>query len=136
VHLPDKLTYKGMMLSGVPNFALTIGYTNASWTLKADLTADYVCRLLNHMVARGYRQCMPASDAPGVTRRPLIDLASGYVQRSIGELPAQGSERPWRVRQNYALDMLDFRLGDLDDGVMQFSAGRACAAASPVPAAA
>jgi monooxygenase len=125
VHLPDKLTYKGMMFSGVPNFALTIGYTNASWTLKADLTADYVCRLLNRMAERGYRECRPASEAPGVTRQPLIDLASGYVRRSINELPAQGSKRPWRVRQNYPLDMLDFRRGDLDDGVMQFSAGRA-----------
>jgi monooxygenase len=135
VHLPGKLTYKGMMLSGVPNFALTIGYTNASWTLKADLTADYVCRLLNHMAARGYQECMPASDAPGVTRQPLIDLASGYVQRSIRELPAQGSKRPWRLRQNYPLDMLDFRLGDLDDGVMQFSTRHDIPAPSPVPAA-
>ncbi len=124
VHLPDTLAYKAMMLSGVPNFAMTIGYTNASWTLKADLTADYVCRLLNHMAARGYRECMPARDAPGVTRRPLIDLASGYVQRSIAELPSQGSERPWRVHQNYPRDVLDFRRGTLEDGVMQFSTGR------------
>jgi monooxygenase len=127
VHLPDRLAYKGMMLSGVPNFALTIGYTNASWTLKADLTADYMCRLLNHMAAHGYRQCMPEPDPQGVTRRPLIDLASGYVQRAITELPAQGSEPPWQLRQNYPLDMLDFRRAELDDGVMQFSAGR------PVP---
>jgi monooxygenase len=135
VHLPDTLAYRGMMLSGVPNFAMTIGYTNASWTLKADLTADYVCRLLNHMAAHGCRQCVPASDPQGVTRRPLIDLASGYVQRSINELPAQGSERPWEVRQNYPLDMLDFRRADLDDGVMQFSADRP-APRRPEPAAA
>ena len=135
VHLPDTLAYRGMMLSGVPNFAMTIGYTNASWTLKADLTADYVCRLLNHMAAHGYRQCMPAPDPQGVIRRPLLDLASGYVQRSIDELPAQGSERPWQVRQNYPLDMLDFRRADLDDGVMQFSAGRP-APRRPEPAAA
>jgi monooxygenase len=135
VHMPDTLAYRGMMLSGVPNFAMTIGYTNASWTLKADLTAGYVCRLLNHMAAHGYRQCMPASDPQGVIRRPLIDLASGYVQRSINELPAQGSERPWEVRQNYPLDMLDFRRADLEDGVMQFSAGRP-APRRPEPAAA
>jgi monooxygenase len=135
VHLPDTLAYRGMMLSGVPNFAMTIGYTNASWTLKADLTADYVCRLLNHMGAHGYRQCMPAPDPQGVIRRPLLDLASGYVQRSIDELPAQGSERPWQVRQNYPRDMLDFRRADLDDGVMQFSAGRP-APRRPEPAAA
>ena len=131
VHLPDTLAYKGMMLSGLPNFAMTIGYTNASWTLKADLTADYVCRLLNHMAAHGYRECMPAPDAPGVTRRPLLDLASGYVQRSIQELPSQGTERPWRMHQNYPLDLLDFRRSDLDDGVMQFSAGRPAAPRQP-----
>ena len=124
VHLPDTVAYRGMMLSGVPNFAMTIGYTNASWTLKADLTADYVCRLLEHMAAHGYRQCMPASDPPGVTRRPLLDLTSGYVQRALGELPSQGSERPWQVRQNYPRDLLDFRRAELDDGVMQFSTGR------------
>lgn len=124
VHLPDTLAYKGMMLSGVPNFALTIGYTNASWTLKADLTAAYVCRLLNHMAGRGLLECRPATEPPGVERRPFIDLAAGYVQRSIQELPAQGSRRPWRVRQNYPLDLLDFRRGELEDGVMQFSTGR------------
>jgi monooxygenase len=122
VRLPDTLAYKAMMLSGVPNFAMTVGYTNASWTLKADLTADYVCRLLNHMSARGYRACMPAREAPGVARRPLIDLASGYVQRSLQDLPSQGSQRPWRVHQSYARDLLDFRRGELEDGVMQFSA--------------
>jgi monooxygenase len=135
VHLPDTLAYRGMMLSGVPNFAMTIGYTNASWTLKADLTAGYVCRLLNHMAVRGHRQCMPAPDPPGVTRRPLLDLASGYVQRSINELPSQGTERPWRMRQNYPLDLLDFRRAELEDGVMQFSAGRP-APRQPQPAAA
>jgi monooxygenase len=135
VHLPDTLAYRGMMLSGVPNFAMTIGYTNASWTLNADLTANYVCRLLNHMAAHGYRQCMPAPHPEGVTRRPLIDLASGYVQRSIDELPAQGSARPWQVRQNYPLDLLDFRRANLDDGVMQFSTARP-APRHPEPAAA
>jgi monooxygenase len=133
--LPDTLAYRGMMLSSVPNFALTIGYTNASWTLKADLTADYVCRVLNHMAAHGYRQCMPAPDPQGVTRRPLLDLASGYVQRSVKELPAQGSKRPWQMRQNYPLDMLDIRRAALEDGVLTFSAGR-LAPRQPEPAAA
>ncbi|MGI8715162.1 MAG: flavin-containing monooxygenase [Solirubrobacteraceae bacterium] len=123
VQLPDKLAYRGMMLSGVPNFALTIGYTNASWTLKADLVADYVCRLLNHMRAHGYRECVAPDDPPGVQREPLIDLSSGYVQRSVRDFPQQGSELPWRVRQNYALDRRDFRRGGVDDGVMQFSRG-------------
>lgn len=124
VHLPQQLTYKGMMLSGVPNFAFTIGYTNASWTLKADLTAEYVCRLLNHMRREGYAQCVPAADDPGLIREPLINLTSGYVLRSVQDFPTQGSKRPWRVHQNYARDALDFRLGSVDDGVLRFSGRR------------
>ena len=121
VELPETVAYKGMMLSGVPNFAFAMGYTNASWTLKADLTARYVCRLLNHMRARGLRQCVPILDDPELGREPLIDLASGYVQRSVAAFPAQGSRRPWRVHQNYVLDLLAFRLGRVDDGVLRFS---------------
>jgi monooxygenase len=121
VTLPDTLTYKGMMLGGVPNFAFTVGYTNASWTLKADLTAAYVCRLLNHMRRHGFRECVPSAQDADLTREPLLNLASGYVLRSIGDFPAQGAHRPWRVHQNYALDVLDFRFGGVDDGVMVFS---------------
>ena len=120
VHLPDRVVYKGMMLSDVPNFAFTVGYTNASWTLKADLTAAYVCRLLNHMRRHGYTRCTPADEDPGLGREPLINLSSGYVLRSVQDFPAQGSKRPWRVHQNYALDVLDFRLGRVDDGTMHF----------------
>jgi cation diffusion facilitator CzcD-associated flavoprotein CzcO len=123
VHLPDQVVYRGMMLSGVPNFAFTVGYTNASWTLKADLTAAYVCRLLNHMRRHGYSQCMPADEDPGLIREPLLNLTSGYVRRSVKDFPSQGSKRPWRVRQNYALDVLDFKLGGVDDGVMRFERG-------------
>ena len=121
VHLPDQVVYKGMMLSGVPNFAFTVGYTNASWTLKADLTASYVCRLLNHMRRHGYAQCMPADQEPELVREPLLNLRSGYVLRSVQDFPSQGSKRPWRVHQNYALDVLNFKLGGIDDGVMRFS---------------
>jgi cation diffusion facilitator CzcD-associated flavoprotein CzcO len=121
VHLPDQVVYKGMMLSGVPNFAFTVGYTNASWTLKADLTASYVCRLLTHMRHHGYAQCMPADKDPGLAREPLLNLNSGYVLRSVQDFPSQGAKRPWRVHQNYALDVLDFKLGGVDDGVMRFS---------------
>jgi cation diffusion facilitator CzcD-associated flavoprotein CzcO len=121
VHLPDRLAYRGMMLSDVPNFALTVGYTNASWTLKADLTATYVCRLLNHMREHGYRVCMAPTD-PSVQRLPLIDLKSGYVQRAVKDFPKQGDALPWRVRQNYPLDRYDFRRAEIEDGVMQFSA--------------
>jgi monooxygenase len=121
VHLPDHVVYKGMMLSGVPNFAFTVGYTNASWTLKADLTASYVCRLLNHMRRRGYTECRPADAVPELVREPLLNLSSGYVLRSVHEFPAQGSTRPWRLRQNYVLDVVDLKLGGIADGVMRFS---------------
>ncbi|HEY2319391.1 MAG TPA: NAD(P)/FAD-dependent oxidoreductase [Solirubrobacteraceae bacterium] len=121
VRLPDHVVYKGMMLSGVPNFAFTVGYTNASWTLKADLTAAYVCRLLNHMRRHGFASCTPADEDPELIREPLINLSSGYVLRSVQDFPTQGSKRPWRVHQNYALDVLDFKLGGVDDGVMRFS---------------
>jgi cation diffusion facilitator CzcD-associated flavoprotein CzcO len=135
VHLPDQVVYRGMMLSGVPNFAFTVGYTNASWTLKADLTAAYVCRLLNHMRRHGYASCTPSAHNPDLVREPLINLTSGYVRRSVQDFPSQGSRRPWRVRQNYALDMLDFKVGGVDDGVMRFDRNGADpdagAAASP-----
>jgi cation diffusion facilitator CzcD-associated flavoprotein CzcO len=134
VSLPETVAYRGAMLSGVPNFAMTIGYANASWTLRADLTADYVCRLLNHMAAHGYRECRPAADPPGIDRRPLLDLSSGYVLRSVRDLPSQGSRRPWRMRQNYALDLLDIRRADLEDGVMRFSTPAPAAHAQPAAA--
>ena len=94
VDLPSKLTYKGMMLEGVPNLALAVGYTNASWTLKCDLTCDYVTRLLNHMRATGLRQCTPVNHDASVTRAPLLGLSSGYVQRSADRFPKQGSKVP------------------------------------------
>jgi monooxygenase len=122
VKLSDAIAYKAMMLGGVPNFAFTMGYPNATWTLKADLTSEYVCRLLRHMRRRGYRVCVPEPEA-GMVRRPLISLASGYVQRSIDAFPAQGSKRPWRLRDSYALDALDVKLRRVDDGVMRFARG-------------
>jgi len=121
VHVPDRLTYKSLMLEDVPNLAFTIGYTNASWTLKADLTSEYVCRLLNHMDQGGYDVCVPHNDDPTITAEPLIDLASGYVQRSIDQMPKRGSKEPWRLRQNYAVDIVNLRHGQLEDGVMRFS---------------
>jgi monooxygenase len=123
-------TYKGMMLSGVPNFAFTIGYTNASWTLKADLAAEYICRLLNHMRAGGYRQCVPLASDPSITEEPLLDFTSGYVLRSLELLPKQGSKEPWRLKQNYPLDLRTLRYGPVDDGSLRFSRG--APAANPV----
>lgn len=121
VHVPDRKTYKGMMLEGVPNFAFAIGYTNASWTLKADLTGEYLCRLLRHMDAHGHRQCVPRNDDPAVTERPLLDFAAGYVQRSIDILPRQGSKAPWRLWMNYPADVLALRFGSITDKAMKFS---------------
>jgi cation diffusion facilitator CzcD-associated flavoprotein CzcO len=114
------VAYKGMMLSGLPNLAFTIGYTNASWTLKADLVAEYVCRLLNHMDADGYDICVPHLSDPSVTPEPIIDFSSGYVQRSIADLPKQGSKEPWKLRQNYPVDLRQLRFGALEDGAMEF----------------
>jgi monooxygenase len=121
VALPDCLTYKGMMLEGVPNAAMSFGYTNASWTLKCDLTCEYVCRLLNHMREHGQDYCVPDSGNQAVTPEPLIGLNSGYVLRALDQFPHQGAERPWRLHQNYALDVMSLRLGELEDGAMRFS---------------
>jgi monooxygenase len=115
------LNYKGMMYSDVPNLASSFGYTNASWTLKCDLTCEYVCRLINYMGRHGYRQCMPHNVDPGITELPSLDFSSGYVQRSIAQMPKQGSKRPWRLYQNYALDIVTLRFGTVDDGVMKYS---------------
>jgi cation diffusion facilitator CzcD-associated flavoprotein CzcO len=129
VDLPSTFSYKGMMYSGVPNLASSFGYTNASWTLKADLTAGYLCRLLNHMRRRGYTEARPLPQGP-IEPTPWLDFSSGYVQRALSRLPRQGTAAPWRVYQNYALDVLAFRFGKLEDGVMHFA--RPHAVAKPV----
>ncbi len=121
VDFAKTLNYKGMMYSDVPNLAATLGYTNASWTLKCDLTCEYVCRLLNYMDRHGYRQCVPHNDDSTITPLPSLSFSSGYVQRSIADLPKQGSKRPWRLYQNYALDIVSLRFGKVDDGVMRYS---------------
>ncbi len=120
IDLAKTMSYKGMMFSGVPNFAAAFGYTNASWTLKADLTCEYVCRLLRYMDRRGYRQCMPKRD-PSVAELPWLDFTSGYVQRALHQLPRQGAKKPWRLYQNYARDLMALRFGSVKDGAMQFS---------------
>ncbi len=126
VEVAKTMSYKGMMLSGVPNLAVALGYTNASWTLKCDLTCGYVCRLINFMEKQGYRQCTAQNRDPSIREVPFIDFSSGYVQRSIHKFPKQGSKAPWRLYQNYALDIVALRFGALEDGAMVFS--------SPTPA--
>jgi len=134
VELAETMSYKGMMLSGVPNFAITFGYTNASWTLKADLTCEYVCRLLNHMDERGYACCVPRRD-PSMPEQPFIDFSSGYVLRAIDQFPRQGSRAPWRLYQNYALDIMSLRFGAIEDATIEFSTATATdAAGEPVAA--
>ena len=134
--LSKALSYKAIMFSGVPNLAYIFGYTNASWTLKADLAADYVCRLINHMDAKGYASAVPI---PGedVKPEPFLDFTSGYVQRALATLPKQGDRAPWRLRQNYAFDLVTLRRGKIEDGTLRFERPPA-AAKAPVstPAAA
>lgn len=119
VRLGETMAYKGVMFSGVPNLFSAFGYTNASWTLKVDLTAAWACRLMNWMARRGHAVVTPRPD-PGQGTEPVIDFTSGYVRRALDQLPKQGTRRPWRLHQNYALDMLDFRFAPLDDGALEF----------------
>ncbi|NNM78127.1 NAD(P)/FAD-dependent oxidoreductase [Sphingomonas sp. ID1715] len=114
------MTYKAMMFSGVPNLATSFGYTNASWTLKADLTCMYVCRLINHMDKTGTQIAVPVLNDPEVQEEPWLSFSSGYVQRALAHLPKQGSKRPWKVHQNYAKDLLDLKFGKVEDGAMTF----------------
>jgi monooxygenase len=123
VELPDKVGYKGMMLSDVPNLAVAMGYTNASWTLKCDLTCAYVCRLLNHMDRHGHRQVTPRIREASLPTQPFIDLQAGYVRRSIDLFPRQGIKAPWRLYQNYLRDILLLQYGALEDDALEFSAG-------------
>jgi cation diffusion facilitator CzcD-associated flavoprotein CzcO len=120
VMMPKTLVYKGMMFSDVPNLAFAIGYTNASWTLKCDLIAEYVCRLLNHMDHNGYNVCMPRVNDPDIEEQPVIDFNSGYVLRALDALPRQGSKTPWRLHQNYVKDLSMMRYGRVEDGTMEF----------------
>jgi cation diffusion facilitator CzcD-associated flavoprotein CzcO len=113
--------YKGMMYSDVPNLASVFGYTNASWTLKADLVSEYVCRLLNLMDRKGYRICRPRNGDPTLAEEPWVNFSSGYIQRALKHQPKQGSKRPWKLYQNYALDLLSLRFGALRDRAMVFS---------------
>jgi monooxygenase len=125
VDISETMSYKGMMLDGVPNLAMTFGYTNASWTLKCDLTCGYVCRLINHMDEHGFVQCTPHNHDREIAEQPWIDFSSSYVQRAIDRFPKQGSKAPWRLYQNYALDILTLKFGAIEDGTMQFSPGAA-----------
>jgi monooxygenase len=123
VSVGETFVYRGMMLSGVPNLAWCIGYTNNSWTLRSDLTSQYVCRLLNHMARTGTRVCLPEIAAEEYTKpaRPVVDLTSGYIARAAALLPRQGTTGPWRLRQNYPRDLVALRFGKLTNPDLHFS---------------
>jgi len=117
----DTMIYKGMMYSDVPNLAAVFGYTNASWTLKADLVCEYVCRLLNYMDRKGFKQATPHNSDPALTEEPWVNFSSGYIQRALPHQPKQGSKRPWKLYQNYVLDLITLRHGSLRDKAMVFT---------------
>jgi len=127
----DAYVYKGLMLSGVPNMAWCVGYTNASWTLRSDLSSRYVCRLLKYMDRKHLDRATPQVSAKDADTRPLLDLSSGYIQRAAEHMPRQGTKAPWHLRQNYLLDFVTMAMGRVDDPAMAFEATRAGADARP-----
>jgi len=129
------LIYKGVMLSNIPNCAVYAGYANASWTLRAELSAEYVCRLLRYMERRGYKQCVPRCDRDTVQPRPLLPLTSGYVRRGSDTFLKQGSKAPWIMHQNYVFDLFSVRFAKFNDGVLEFAkaGGPAPPGTSPRP---
>jgi monooxygenase len=125
IDLPKAMTYKGLMFSGVPNAAVTFGYTNASWTLKADLVSEFVCRVLNYMDAHGFDRVEPQHPGSAIKEEPFMDFSPGYFRRAMDELPRSGSEAPWRLKQNYLLDLRLIRHGRVDEESLKFSKHRA-----------
>jgi cation diffusion facilitator CzcD-associated flavoprotein CzcO len=116
----NRLAYKGMMLGGIPNLAFSFGYVNASWTLRADLTCEYVCRLLNQMDKQGVTTCCPVEDPQALAEDDYIGFSSGYVQRALNRMPKQGKKSPWRNYQNYLLDILYVRVFSIKDKTLRF----------------
>jgi monooxygenase len=125
-YLPsDSMTYKGVLIEGVPNAAIIIGYTNASWTLKADIASEYVCRLLQHMDKKGYTEVIPRDRDNSRTEDTVMGgLNSGYIRRAIDQLPKQGSKRPWKIVQDYVRDVPILRYAPIEDGVLSFTRKR------------
>jgi monooxygenase len=130
VKFSDTTNFKGVMFSDVPNLFAAFGYTNASWTLKCDLTCAYVARLINYMDRRGYAACTPRLHDPSVKPEPLIDFSSGYIRRAIDQFPRQGSKRPWKLYQNYVRDLVNLRYGSINDPALQFERPRESAKAA------
>jgi cation diffusion facilitator CzcD-associated flavoprotein CzcO len=121
VKIPEKRYYKGAMLEDVPNLVMIFGYTNSSWTLKADLIAEYFCRVMKHMESRRFTQCAPRHRGDSGASQPFLDLSAGYVQRALAQLPRQGDKAPWKMYQNYFRDYAMLKLGKVDDNTLEFS---------------
>ena len=118
------VSYKSLMLSDIPNLSMAFGYTNASWTLKVDLTHQYICRLLNYMDKKGFKQCTPRQNDKSLELKPFSDFSAGYLQRQINNLPKQGSKKPWLLKQNYVFDLMNIRHGEIENEVLEFTAPR------------
>ena len=114
------MSYRSLMLSDVPNAAMIFGYTNSSWTLKADISCEYLCRLMNHMDKSGVRQVTPRQRNPNAPSLPFLNMQSGYIQRAKHLFPKQGEEAPWATKQNYFFDLAQLRYTKIDDGVLEF----------------
>lgn len=128
---PDQtLSYKGVMMSGIPNFGMVFGYTNASWTLKADLAAEFMCRVINHMDAKGANKVVPSAEGVGTTAKPLFDLEAGYMKRAADRLPKQGEAYPWNIENNYLADRPVLKKGALEDEFLKFESVAVQAAAT------
>ena len=121
VDLSKRLTYKGMMYEGVPNMVSVFGYTNASWTLKCDLTCEFACRVIKRMGRTRKHAVTPRNLQAGTKQEPWLDFSSGYVQRTIDRFPKQGDRKPWKLHQNYVADLMMLRYGKLDDPELVFS---------------
>jgi monooxygenase len=130
IELNDTMAYKGMLLTDMPNMAFTIGYTNASWTLKADLVSEFFCRVINYMDEHSYDRVEPRHPGNSVDERPLMEFTPGYVLRALDYLPKAGSRSPWRLKQNYLLDLQLIRRGKVDDEALAFTRHHASVAAS------
>ncbi|UZE96589.1 flavin-containing monooxygenase [Alkalimarinus alittae] len=120
VEMPEKVAYKGMMLSGIPNFAFAIGYTNASWTLKIGLLCEHLCRIMRYMDRHDKSICCPELPSPNMPTRPLLDFGAGYVQRALSKIPRQGKDAPWLVAMDYNVDIKLMRDGPVEDPNLKF----------------
>jgi monooxygenase len=120
IDFTKKVCYKSVMFNGIPNMTYAFGYTNASWTLKCDMTNQYTCRLINYLEEKGYKQCMPVQNDPNMILKPFLEFNPSYVMRVIDKLPKMGDKKPWKIEQNYFYDRKMFENGSLEDGILEY----------------